>query len=112
MAKKIYIERLIDKNVGPISDLEINFSFIDNGDPKPVVFVGENGTGKTALISNIADAFYEMAGKAFSNAIYPNGTNGYQYFTILKHMAQYFFAQEKSFVNNSQVSCRVIGGVE
>ena len=83
MAKKIYIERLIDKNVGPISDLEINFSFIDNGDPKPVVFVGENGTGKTALISNIADAFYEMAGKAFSNAIYPNGTNGYQYFKAI-----------------------------
>lgn len=83
MTDRIYIERLIDKNVGPIADLDFKFPFLSNGDPKPVVFVGENGTGKTTVVSNIVDAFYEMAGKAFDNANYPSDRSGYQYFKAI-----------------------------
>ena len=83
MTDRIYINRLIDKNVGPLSDIDIIFPFFDNGNPKPVVFVGENGTGKTTLLSNIVDAFYEMAGKAFSNANYSDGRNGHQFFKAI-----------------------------
>ena len=83
MADRMYLDRLIDKNVGPLSDINIKFPFFDNGNPKPVVFVGENGTGKTTILSNIVDAFYEIAGKAFSNANYPDERNGYQFFKAI-----------------------------
>lgn len=83
MEERMYLKQLIDKNIGPISDVTINFPFLDNGDPKPVIFVGENGTGKTTILSNIVDAFYEMAGKAFDNANQPDERNGYQYFKAI-----------------------------
>ena len=83
MEEKIYLEKLIDKNVGPLSDVRIRFPFHENGNPKPVIFVGENGAGKTTIISNIVDAIYEMAGKAFNNVHYSDGRNGYQYFKTI-----------------------------
>ncbi|MGD1820189.1 MAG: AAA family ATPase [Pleomorphochaeta sp.] len=71
----MYIKKIIDKNVGPIKDLEINFEFNENGDPKPTILVGENGTGKSTLLSNIVDSLYECAGVRFSDALKFN-TNG------------------------------------
>ena len=63
----MYLKRIHSVNVGPIEDAEINFSFVD-GKPKPVVIVGENGTGKSVLLSNIVDSFYEIASQKFSDA--------------------------------------------
>ena len=65
----MYLKRIHNVNVGPIEDVEINFPFDEKNNPKPVVIVGENGTGKSVLLSNIVDSFYEFAGKAFSDAV-------------------------------------------
>ena len=65
----LYLKRIHNVNVGPIEDAEIIFPFDEKNNPKPVVIVGENGMGKSVLLSNIVDSFYEFAGKAFSDAV-------------------------------------------
>lgn len=75
----MYIDKLYYQNVGPISKLDISFRKNDNGTPVPLVVVGRNGSGKSILLSNIVDAFYELADKAYDNATESNG-NGHQYY--------------------------------
>ena len=66
----MYIKQIIDVNMGPIARIDLKPSFNDNGNPKPVIIVGENGSGKSTFISNIVDSFYELAGKAFDDALH------------------------------------------
>lgn len=80
----MYIEKLAYKNVGPLQDVRIDFPFNNNGTPKPIILVGENGTGKSTILSNIVDSFYEMAQKHFMNATTPRENGGHNFFkTIL-----------------------------
>jgi len=79
----MYIKKLIDENVGPIENAAITFPFVEAGTPKPVVIVGENGTGKSMLISNIVDSLYEIAGTAFDDARKPADGEGYQYYKAI-----------------------------
>lgn len=102
----MYLDRLIDKNIGPLSDISINFPFHENGNPKPVIFVGENGTGKTTVLSNIVDALYEMAGKVFNDANYSDGGLGHQYFKTISPSeirtgASFLYSYISFFASNS-----------
>ncbi len=63
----MYLEKLAIKNYGPIDEINIQFPFNENGSPKPVIFVGKNGTGKTILLSHIIDSFYEIIGDVFQD---------------------------------------------
>lgn len=78
----MYLKKLIYKNVGPISSNDVSFRFTDNGNPVPVVIVGENGTGKSVFLSNITDALYELAGIVFNNAL-QSYNNGHQYYKTI-----------------------------
>ena len=79
----MYLKRLHSVNVGPIKDVEINFPFT-SGMPKPVVIVGENGTGKSVLLSNIVDSFYEIASQKFNNAREKDAVSeGQQYYKVI-----------------------------
>ncbi len=64
----MYLRKAIYENVGPLETVYFDFPFDINGLPKPVVLVGENGSGKSTVLSNIVDALYEMAGQKFLNA--------------------------------------------
>ena len=75
----MYIKKLIYKNVGPIANTNIDFRFSSDGNPIPVVIVGENGSGKSVFLSNITDAFYELAGNVYSNA-FQLTEKGHQYY--------------------------------
>ena len=116
MSYSMYLRQLIDKNVGPLSDVRIDFPFFEDGKPKPVIIVGENGTGKTTLLSNIVDAFYEMAGKAFSNANHSDDRTGYQYFKAIVpfeiHTGASFLYSFISFTakNNPRYSVQALYG--
>ena len=79
----MYIRRIKDENIGPINDLEIQFPFNDDGTPKPIIFVGENGSGKSMILSNIVDALYEMAEKAFDDACYNTVNGGHKYYRTI-----------------------------
>lgn len=78
----MYIKRLSYKNVGPISSIDINLLDGQADKAKPIIFVGENGSGKSTVLSNIVDAFYEIAGNAFNNARKPDD-EGYQYYKAI-----------------------------
>ncbi|MDE2887857.1 MAG: AAA family ATPase [Gemmatimonadota bacterium] len=61
----MYTKRIQLTNYGPIEQLDIEFPF--NGEtPKPVVVVGENGSGKSILLSHIVNGLLAAKGLAFS----------------------------------------------
>jgi predicted ATPase len=77
--EEVYIKRIAEENVGPIEKIELVLPFQDNI-PKPIIIVGENGTGKSTIVSNIVDSFYEIAATAYSDARKHAVTEGYEYY--------------------------------
>ncbi len=63
----MYLKNLGIKNIGPIEELSIEFPFHEDGEPKPIIFVGENGAGKTILLSQIVDGLYEIGSILFDD---------------------------------------------
>lgn len=76
------IKSIYSRNIGPTEKVNINFYQNSDNTPKPVVLVGENGSGKSTVLSNVVDAFYEMAGQAYNNARERDGEN-YQYYKAI-----------------------------
>ncbi len=77
----MYLKNIAIKNIGPIEELAIELPFKENGDPKPIIFVGENGSGKTILHSQIIDGLYEIGGKLFDDVQVKEGL-GYKYYKV------------------------------
>lgn len=69
----MYLKNIAIKNIGPISELSIELPFNSNSNPKPLILVGENGTGKTIFQSQIIDSFYEIASELFDDVGINNG---------------------------------------
>ena len=64
----MYAKRIQITNYGPIDQLDITFPF--EGDvPKPVILVGENGSGKSILLSHIVNGLISA-----KDSIYPDAT--------------------------------------
>ena len=63
-ARQLYIE-----NNGPIKGVHLRFPLNPQGLPIPVILVGENGSGKTNLLSIIADALFEAAASHYSDVV-------------------------------------------
>lgn len=80
----MYLYKAIFENVGPLNTVCLNLPFNLDKTPKPIVFVGENGSGKSTILSNIVDALYEMAGQQFTNARQRNDEGvGSQFYKII-----------------------------
>ena len=60
----MYAKRIQLINYGPIENLDIELPF-NGGTPKPVVLVGENGSGKSILLSHIVNGLLSAKGVAF-----------------------------------------------
>lgn len=78
----MYIKQLIYENVGPIENVNITANFTTEGNPKPILLVGENGSGKSTILSNIVDSFYEIASIEYSDACKTDGA-GHQYYKAI-----------------------------
>ena len=50
----MYTKRIQIVNYGPVDQLDITLPF-DGDNPKPVVLVGENGSGKSILLSHVVN---------------------------------------------------------
>ena len=83
----MYIESIFCKDMGPISQAVIKPEFDSNGNPKPIVLVGTNGTGKSILLSSIVDSFYELGKETrFQDITIPmERGNGHQYYKLAAH---------------------------
>ncbi len=51
----MYLKKIILENVGPIENLEFMPQFSGEGNPKPIIVVGENGSGKSIFLSHIVN---------------------------------------------------------
>lgn len=63
----MYLKNIAIENIGPITKLAIELPFYENGNPKPLLLVGENGAGKTIFQSQIIDSLYETASNLFTD---------------------------------------------
>ena len=58
----MYLEEIYLENTGPISKCHVEkMPFDEKGNPRPVVVVGANGSGKSVFLSYIVDALMEFA---------------------------------------------------
>ncbi|MCT7953147.1 AAA family ATPase [Ancylothrix sp. C2] len=63
----MYLRECLIENVGPITELDVSVGINKEGNPKPLILVGKNGTGKTIFLAYILDALAELAKKKFSD---------------------------------------------
>jgi predicted ATP-binding protein involved in virulence len=77
----MYLKHIGIKNIGPINELSVELPFDENNKPKPILFVGENGTGKTVLLSQIVDSLYEIGSELFQD-IGKHQTQGRSYYKV------------------------------
>ena len=61
----MYARRIQITNYGPIDALDIEFPFSDDDTPKPVVLVGENGSGKSVFLSHIVNGLVSAKDTAY-----------------------------------------------
>lgn len=59
----MYLKNIVIKNYGAVENLSYVAKFNEDNTPKPIIFVGKNGTGKTLLLSNIVHSFIELKRK-------------------------------------------------
>ena len=64
-ALNMYAKRIQIANYGPIGDIDVAFPFDEAGNPKPVVLVGGNGSGKTIFLSHIVNGLIVAKGVAY-----------------------------------------------
>ena len=63
----MYARRIQIANYGPISQLDIDLPF-EGDNPKPVLFVGENGSGKSLLLSHIVNGLIRAKDSIFPDS--------------------------------------------
>ncbi len=69
----MYLKQGYIENNGPLLHFDINLEFSNEGTPKPLILVGANGTGKTNLLSLIADSLFEAAATHYTDVLPTQG---------------------------------------
>ncbi len=94
------------KNIGPIESLEIDLSSNKESSPPIILFVGLNGSGKSIVLSYIADAFIEFKRQFYedietestkyfkvSSSSYIKAGEEYGFCEILFDNKEYFYSE-------------------
>lgn len=63
----MYIKKIVCENLGPIARLTIDFPFEADGKPQLVALVGQNGAGKSLVLSTLLDAFIEIKRQTYTS---------------------------------------------
>ena len=59
LINKMYVRKVHIDNYGAIKSVNIDFPFDNAGNPKPVLLVGPNGSGKTLFLTSIVNSLIE-----------------------------------------------------
>ena len=90
----MYTQRIQIINYGPIAHLDIEFPF-EGDNPKPVVLVGENGSGKSILLSHIVNALLTAKDRIYPDT--PEVEKGkvfkFRSGSYIKHASEAYFAR-------------------
>ncbi|MFY7003693.1 AAA family ATPase [Acinetobacter pittii] len=78
----MYLRNIHIRNIGPIEKLDLELELKKDSNPKPVILIGKNGSGKTYTLSYIVDAFYELAKKQYNDVVKSSGMDS-PYFRII-----------------------------
>ncbi|MBW4574245.1 MAG: AAA family ATPase [Aphanothece sp. CMT-3BRIN-NPC111] len=90
----MYLKRLHLENIGPISECSFELPFHENGNPKPVIIVGENGTGKSILLSFIVNSIIIGKQLIFDNTEVEHGkTYKYRSPSYIKSGKTYYYSK-------------------
>ena len=63
----MYFKHISLRNVGPIEKINYDFPFSNDGNPKPLILVGTNGSGKSIFLSYLLNALMAAQQVAFDN---------------------------------------------
>jgi hypothetical protein len=77
----MYLKQIAIENSGSLRSLGLTLAFTPEGLPKPLILVGGNGSGKTNLLSTVADAFFEAAAVHYDNVL-PSRGAGRSWFRV------------------------------
>ena len=112
----MYAKRIQLVNYGPIEKLDIEFPF-DSETPKPVVLVGQNGAGKSILLSHIVNGLIAAKGIAYpetpeveTGKVYKLRDNSYiqagsnYYFARVEFDDAFFVSEIRSMFNKQEYS--------
>lgn len=105
----MYVKTIFCENMGPIKNAVIKAGFTPEGNPKPIVLVGKNGSGKSILLSNIVDALHELGSQAFSDVTKMMGL-GHQFFKLTS--GNHIRLGATGLVGYVQFSCADKGSLE
>lgn len=79
----MYLTDTLIVNNGELVELVLTPAFNSDGAPKPLLFVGSNGSGKTTVLSIIADGLIEHAKQSFRDVIQPDPYGRRLYFRLV-----------------------------
>ena len=90
----MYTKRIQLTNYGPIGKLDFEFPFHE-ATPKPVVLVGENGSGKSILLSHIVNGLLSAKGIAFEESpeVEPGKVYKLRSSSYIKPDSEYYFSR-------------------
>src|SRR5439155_14256364 len=90
----MYLKNLLLENVGPIRELDYELPFDSDGNPKPVIIVGTNGSGKSIVLSHIVNTLLSAQQAVFANAEVESGkVYKYRSPSYIHSGKQYYFAK-------------------
>jgi AAA domain, putative AbiEii toxin, Type IV TA system len=69
----MYFKNITLRNIGPIENINYDFEFNDDGNPKPLILVGTNGSGKSILLSYLLNSLMAAQQVAFDDAEVESG---------------------------------------
>ena len=79
----MYLRNCLIENVGPLEFVDLSLSLDGEGNPQPIVLVGRNGSGKSILLSHVADALVEFAKEAHEDVLVGQGGVRGPYFKVV-----------------------------
>lgn len=79
----MYLRNIHIRNIGPLEKLDLELELREDLNPKHVILVGKNGSGKTYTLSYIADSFFELAKSEYQDAVKAQTSTFSPYFKIV-----------------------------